>query len=134
MGRLCRIDFVIFDRANFMTLAASLIGTTSLIFNAKGNPVGQALMIVFSLLYGHFEKYSSMSAVRCLRRESCSFDEKIFTHDGFRQKRPPLSCKIEPSIALRMARNDAKRKREGGESPGNATKSSEQLNIEPKNT
>ena len=35
-----------------MTLAASLIGTTSLIFNAKGNPIGQALMIVFSLLYG----------------------------------------------------------------------------------
>lgn len=35
-----------------MTLAASLIGVTSLIFNAKGNPFGQALMIVFSLLYG----------------------------------------------------------------------------------
>ena len=35
-----------------MTLAASLIGTTSLIFNAKGNPFGQALMVIFSLLYG----------------------------------------------------------------------------------
>jgi nicotinamide mononucleotide transporter PnuC len=35
-----------------MTLAASLIGTTSLIFNAKGNPIGQALMILFSLFYG----------------------------------------------------------------------------------
>ena len=35
-----------------MTLFASLVGVTSLIFNAKGNPVGQALMIVFSLLYG----------------------------------------------------------------------------------
>ena len=45
-------SFVAFDRANFMTLAASLIGVTSLIFNAKGNPIGQALMIVFSLLYG----------------------------------------------------------------------------------
>ena len=45
-------SFLIFDRVNFMTLAASLIGTTSLIFNAKGNPIGQALMIVFSLLYG----------------------------------------------------------------------------------
>ena len=46
------ISFLIFDRVNTMTLAASLIGTTSLIFNAKGNPIGQALMIVFSLLYG----------------------------------------------------------------------------------
>ena len=45
-------SFFLFDRVNFMTLAASLIGTTSLIFNAKGNPIGQALMIVFSLLYG----------------------------------------------------------------------------------
>ena len=45
-------SFVAFDRVNFMTLAASLIGVTSLIFNAKGNSIGQALMIVFSLLYG----------------------------------------------------------------------------------
>ena len=35
-----------------MTLCASLIGVTSLIFNAKGNPFGQLLMIVFSMLYG----------------------------------------------------------------------------------
>ncbi len=46
------ISFVAFDRANFMTLLASLIGVTSLIFSAKGNPFGQVLMIVFSLLYG----------------------------------------------------------------------------------
>ena len=44
--------FLIFDRVNYMTLAASLIGVTSLIFNAKGNPIGQGLMVVFSLLYG----------------------------------------------------------------------------------
>lgn len=46
------ISFCIFDRESYLTLSASLIGTTSLIFNAKGNPIGQALMIVFSLLYG----------------------------------------------------------------------------------
>ena len=49
---LILLSFFLFDRVNFMTLAASLIGTTSLIFSAKGNPIGQALMIVFSLLYG----------------------------------------------------------------------------------
>ena len=49
---LILVSFFLFDRVNFMTLAASLIGTTSLIFNAKGNPIGQALMIAFSLLYG----------------------------------------------------------------------------------
>ncbi len=46
------VSFGVFDRENFLTLAASLIGVTSLIFNAKGNPFGQLLMIIFSLLYG----------------------------------------------------------------------------------
>lgn len=45
-------SFLLFDRANYMTLAASVIGVTSLIFNAKGNPFGQLLMVVFSVLYG----------------------------------------------------------------------------------
>ena len=46
------VSFCVFDRMNWLTLAASLIGVTSLIFSAKGNPIGQALMVVFSLLYG----------------------------------------------------------------------------------
>ena len=46
------LSFVIFDRSNYLTLFASLLGVTSLIFNAKGNPFGQVLMIVFSILYG----------------------------------------------------------------------------------
>lgn len=46
------ISFCAFDKSNYMTLCASLIGVTSLIFNAKGNPIGQVLMIIFSILYG----------------------------------------------------------------------------------
>lgn len=46
------ISFCVFDRINYMTLCASLIGVTSLIFNAKGNPFGQLLMVAFSLMYG----------------------------------------------------------------------------------
>lgn len=46
------LSFCIFDRENYLTLAASLIGVTSLIYNAKGNPFGQLLMVIFSLLYG----------------------------------------------------------------------------------
>ena len=49
---LILLSFLIFDRSNYMTLIASLIGVTSLIFCAKGNPVGQVLMILFSILYG----------------------------------------------------------------------------------
>lgn len=46
------LSFCLFDKENFLTLIASLIGVTSLIFNAKGNPFGQFLMVLFSLLYG----------------------------------------------------------------------------------
>ena len=46
------VSFCIFDRENYLTLVASLIGVTSLIFNAKGNPFGQLLMVIFSVLYG----------------------------------------------------------------------------------
>ena len=46
------LSFCIFDRESYLTLCASLIGVTSLIFNAKGNPFGQFLMVIFSLLYG----------------------------------------------------------------------------------
>lgn len=46
------LSFCIFDRENYLTLTASLIGVTSLIFSAKGNPFGQVLMIVFSVIYG----------------------------------------------------------------------------------
>ena len=46
------VSFLLFGHTNYLTLIASLIGVTSLIFNAKGNPIGQLLMVVFSLLYG----------------------------------------------------------------------------------
>ena len=45
-------SFCIFDRGNYLTLLASLVGVTSLIFCAKGNPFGQLLMVLFSILYG----------------------------------------------------------------------------------
>lgn len=45
------VSFFIFDKSNFLTLGASLVGVTSLIFCAKGNPFGQVLMIIFSIIY-----------------------------------------------------------------------------------
>lgn len=45
-------SFFIFARREYLTLAASLVGVTALIFCAKGNPAGQALMILFSAMYG----------------------------------------------------------------------------------
>lgn len=45
-------SFLFFKAKSSLTLAASLIGVTSLIFNAKGNPFGQFLSVVFSIIYG----------------------------------------------------------------------------------
>ncbi len=45
------LSFCIFDRENYLTLLASMVGVTSLIFIAKGNPAGQLLMVIFSSLY-----------------------------------------------------------------------------------
>ena len=47
------LSFFIFGQTDYLNLIASLIGVTSLIFCAKGNPVGQVLMIIFGLLYGY---------------------------------------------------------------------------------
>lgn len=61
---LITTSFLLFDRQSYFTLSASLIGVTSLIFNAKGNPIGQFLMVIFSLLYGiisySFDYYGEM--------------------------------------------------------------------------
>ena len=49
---LITVFFFAFDRTGYMTFVASLIGATALIFNAKGNPLGQFLVIIFSVFYG----------------------------------------------------------------------------------
>lgn len=49
---LITITFFWFSQDSLLTLVASWIGVTALIFNAKGNPFGQLLMVIFSILYG----------------------------------------------------------------------------------
>lgn len=46
------IVFYMFQNNEHLYLIASLIGVTALIFLAKGNPIGQFLIIVFSVFYG----------------------------------------------------------------------------------
>ena len=45
--------FIIFKNKDYLSLLVSLIGVTSLIFLAKGDFIGQILMIIFSLIYGY---------------------------------------------------------------------------------
>lgn len=61
---LILLFFGLFDSSRWITLTASLIGATSLILNAKGHPLGQVLMLIFSGLYGYisytFSYYGEM--------------------------------------------------------------------------
>ncbi len=42
---LIALSYILFKGDSILTLIASAVGVTSLIFNAKGNPVGQTLTI-----------------------------------------------------------------------------------------
>ena len=46
------VSFMLFDRSSYLSFIASIVGATALIFNAKGNPLGQFLFIIFGALYG----------------------------------------------------------------------------------
>ena len=45
------ISYIVFHVEGYMTLTASLVGVTGLIFLAKGDVLGQILTVVFSILY-----------------------------------------------------------------------------------
>ena len=45
-------SYLLFGCDHYLNVLASLIGVTSLVIIAKGNPIGQILMVVFSILYG----------------------------------------------------------------------------------
>ena len=45
------VSFLVFDGSGYLTLAASLVGVTSLIFCARGNPLGLALMVAGVLVF-----------------------------------------------------------------------------------
>lgn len=64
------VTFFVFKDKDYLTLTASLFGATFLILNAKGNPLGQFLTIVFSILYGfisyRFAYYGEMITYLCM--------------------------------------------------------------------
>ena len=44
-------SFFIFEGSNYLSLASSLLGITSIIYCSKGNPIGHAFGILFCILY-----------------------------------------------------------------------------------
>lgn len=70
------LSFFVFDRENYLTFIASLIGITAIVLNAKGNPLGMILMFAFAFIYGfvsygfryygEMATYIGMSAPMCI--------------------------------------------------------------------
>lgn len=62
--------FVAFRNTEYHYLIGSLVGVTALIFNAKGNPTGPVLIVVFSVFYGviswSFRYYGEMITYLCM--------------------------------------------------------------------
>ena len=45
-------SYIFAGKYDVLTLIASLLGVTALVFTAKGNVLGPVILIVFSLIYG----------------------------------------------------------------------------------
>ena len=70
-GVICSIlGFIIFKNTEYLNLINTILGLTALIFIAKGNPFGQFLTIVFSIIYGiisfSFKYYGELITYVCL--------------------------------------------------------------------
>ena len=63
-------SFALSDGGDVLTLIASLIGVTALIFVAKGFVLGQVMTVVFAVFYGiisfHFRYYGEMLTYLCM--------------------------------------------------------------------
>lgn len=64
------VSFISASETDYLTLAASLIGVTALIFVAKGYVLGQVLTVLFSVFYGIisfcFRYYGEMITYLCM--------------------------------------------------------------------
>ena len=63
-------SFLLIPEKDYLTLCASLIGVTALIFVAKGYVIGQVLCVVFAVFYGiisfYFRYYGEMVTYLCM--------------------------------------------------------------------
>ena len=70
-GVICSIlGFIIFKNTEYLNLINTILGLTALIFIAKGNPFGQFLTIVFSIIFSiitfSFKYYGELITYVCL--------------------------------------------------------------------
>jgi len=92
---------LIFAQGNPLSVLASLVGVTSLIFCAKGNPIGQVLMILFSLLYGvisySFAYYGEMITYLGMTMPIALWSVIVWLRHPFAGRRAEVEiCRLKP--------------------------------------
>ncbi len=101
------LSFFALDRSNYLALLASLIGVTSLILNAKGNPVGQGLMVIFSLIYGYisfsFSYYGEMITYLGMTAPMAVFALISWLKNPFKGNRAEVSVNRLSSVDIALA-------------------------------
>jgi nicotinamide mononucleotide transporter PnuC len=64
------VSFLLLPNKDYLTLVASIIGVTALIFVAKGYVIGQVICVVFAAFYGiisfHFRYYGEVITYLCM--------------------------------------------------------------------
>jgi len=99
------LSFFLFDRGSTLTLIASLLGVSAILLNAKGNPLGQALMVAFSLLYGYisfsFAYYGEMATYLGMSMPMAIIALISWLRHPFKGKRSEVEVnRLEPKEAL----------------------------------
>lgn len=101
------IAFVMFDRESWLTLAASLVGVTSLIFAAKGHPAAQAMAIVFAVIYGliswQFRYYGEMITYMCMSLPMAAFSLVSWLRHPSEQKNEVRVNHLKPAEYVFMS-------------------------------
>ena len=90
------ISFAASGGGDALTLFASLIGVTSLIFIAKGNVIGQFLMILFAVIYSiisfTFHYYGEMVTYMCMTAPSALITAIAWIKNPYSETQVAGSC------------------------------------------
>lgn len=86
---------IYFGNQEPLAILASMIGITSLIFSAKGNPIGQGLIIIFAVIYAYLalrnNYYSELITYSCLTLPMAVFSLLSWLSHPFQGKKAQVT-------------------------------------------
>lgn len=91
---LITVSFLLTEEKDLLSLLASLIGATALIFVSKGYVLGQVLTVVFSVFYGiisfFFQYYGEMITYLCMTSPIALMSVISWLKNPFEKNKPQI--------------------------------------------